>query len=61
MKKKPLNIGIFSQYLDNCTQVWFRMCPAHSKFLWNSFQSIISLISKGKNVSNYFKWETILI
>ena len=33
MERKTLNIENFSQYSDNCNQVWFRMGLDDSKFL----------------------------
>ena len=33
MERKALNIGNFSRYLGNCSQVWFKIGPADSNFL----------------------------
>ena len=33
MERKTLNIGNFSHYLDNCSQVWFTMGLNDSNFL----------------------------
>ena len=33
MERKTSNIGNFSQYLDNCSQLWFRMGLDDSNYL----------------------------
>ena len=33
VEKKTLNVGHFSQYLDNCSEIWFRMGLDDSNFL----------------------------
>ena len=60
LERKTLNVGHFSQYVDNCSQVWFRMGLDDSNFLWKNCETLFSLFFKQKNVSNYFKWNELL-
>ena len=47
MERQALNIGSFLQYLDDFSQVWFRLCLADSNFLWKNSNALF-LPSKKK-------------
>ena len=43
IERKTLNVGHFSQYLDNCSEVCFRMGLDDSNFLWKNSEALFSL------------------
>ena len=50
MERKTSNIGNFSQYLDNCSQLWFRTGLDDSNYLWKNSEALFSVVFKEKNL-----------